>query len=236
MIELLTSGIVLGLLSNFHCLGMCGPFALSLPVHNKTTAIKIFSISAYQVGRIVTYICLGLLFGYFGKSITTAGIQQSISIIAGLSIILISIFPLLGNKLGKVFSFNKFMQPITKIIAHFYKVKSIYGFFIIGLMNGLFPCGMVYLAIATAFSTGSVALSGLFMFAFGIGTLPAMVSVSFAGQYMSLKMRRKFQKITPYLYFIVGAMLVVRGLGINIPYLSPALDVPAIEAKDAICH
>ncbi len=236
MSEVVIPGLFFGLMSNFHCLGMCGPFAMSLPIHSQSSSSKILSVSAYQLGRISTYTFLGALFGLFGKSISIAGLQQGISIGAGILIIVSVIIPKIGNSLLTIFPVNKLLNPLQKAISYFYKNQSVAGFLMIGLSNGLFPCGMVYLAIAAAFSMGSVAGSTLFMLGFGLGTLPAMVTVTILGQWMSLSMRKKFSKVTPYLFGLVGVLLIVRGLGFNIPYLSPSLEVPPIEARDVHCH
>ena len=236
MLKILIPGIFFGLMSNFHCLGMCGPFALSLPVNNRSSIFKMFSVSAYQSGRIITYTLLGAIFGFFGKSITISGLQQGISIGAGVLILLSLIVPRIGKSLQHLVRVNKIQQPLQQTIGYFYKNQSLPGYFIIGLLNGVFPCGMVYLAIAAAFSTGSVEASSLFMFGFGLGTLPSMIAVTVLGQWMSLTARKKFNKVTPYLFALVGILLIIRGLGIDIPYLSPSLEVPPIEARDIHCH
>jgi sulfite exporter TauE/SafE len=236
MYNVVLPGVFFGLMSNFHCIGMCGPFALSLPVNNKTPILRTLSIFFYQIGRLFSYTLLGVLFGYFGKSITLSGAQQVISISAGLLIIFTLVIPKLNNTLNKIFPIRNLTKPLYSIVGYFYKNQSMPGFFLIGMSNGLFPCGMVYLAIAAAFSTGNMLSSAIFMFGFGLGTMPAMVAVSIAGQWMNLAMRKKFQKITPYLFGLVGLLLIMRGLGMNIPYISPNIEVPPIEARNIHCH
>lgn len=236
MLQVVLPGILFGMMSNFHCLGMCGPFALSLPVQQKSGIGKALSVAFYQIGRISTYVVLGVLFGYFGKSVTVAGLQQIISITAGILIIVTVLIPKIGSLLQQFIPVNKMFLPLNKIIAHFYKNQSLPGYFIIGNLNGLFPCGMVYLAIAAAFSTGNVASSALFMLGFGLGTLPAMVAVTLMGQWMSFGLRKKFNNISPYFFALVGVLLIMRGMGLNIPYVSPSLEVPPIEAHDVHCH
>ncbi len=235
MIQVIAPGILFGLMSNFHCIGMCGPFALSLPIQNKSTLYKWLSILAYQSGRITTYSTLGAIFGYFGRTITISGLQQSISIGAGILILFTVILPRLGTQLQQMLPVNKILTPLLGYVGYYFKNQSVGGFFIIGNINGLFPCGMVYLAIAAAFTTGDVVSSTLFMAGFGIGTLPAMLTVSIMGQWMSQPLRHKFNKLTPYFFAIVGVILILRGLGLSIPYVSPALDVPPIGVRDAEC-
>lgn len=235
MMEVVVPGILFGLMSNFHCIGMCGPFALSLPLQNKPGFIKALSVAAYQLGRISTYTALGAVFGYFGRSITLSGLQQSISIGAGILILLTVLIPKLGFKLRQLVPVNKFLSPLLKYVSYFYKNQSVGGYFLIGNINGMFPCGMVYLAIAAAFSTGNVLSSTIFMAAFGLGTLPAMLTVSIMGQWMSMSLRDKFNRITPYFFALVGVLLILRGLGLNIPYVSPSLEVPPIGVREVDC-
>ena len=95
--------------------------------------------------------------------------------------------------------------------------------FLIGLLNGLLPCGLVYMAVAGALATGNIVYSGLFMAFFGLGTLPAMLAMSYAGSFVSLTMRNKIKKAVPYILCFMGILLILRGLNLNIPYISPAL-------------
>ena len=105
--------------------------------------------------------------------------------------------------------------------------------FLIGLLNGLLPCGLVYMAIAGALATGNILYSSLFMACFGLGTLPAMMTMSFAGSFVSLGMRNKIKKSVPYIVGFMGILLILRGMNLNIPYLSPAIGMhKVVEA----CH
>ena len=95
--------------------------------------------------------------------------------------------------------------------------------FLIGLLNGLLPCGLVYMAVAGALATGNIIYSSLFMACFGLGTLPAMLAMSFAGNFITLSSRNTIKKLVPYIVGIMGILLILRGLNLDIPYISPAL-------------
>jgi len=229
------SAFLLGLISSFHCVGMCGPLAMSVPVQHLPTTQKSLSILLYHLGRIVTYSLLGLLFGILGRHIFIAGIQQKASIVLGSIILFVVIYQRLFGK-----SFNPpFIQPFTdklySIIRVLWGKHSISGTYLLGMANGLLPCGMVYFAIAGALSSVSVQDSIVFMFLFGVGTLPLMLSVHFTGtSLLSFTVRSKVRKLVPFFLATLGVLLILRGLNLGIPFISPQL---AAETGTAIpCH
>lgn len=87
MIEVITAGLILGTFSSLHCVGMCGPLALALPVQHLAVWQQRLAALLYNTGRIVTYAILGLLFGMAGRTIYIAGFQQWLSIISGVVIL-----------------------------------------------------------------------------------------------------------------------------------------------------
>lgn len=222
MTALFLGAFIIGALGSVHCVGMCGPLALSLPLVNNGRKSKTVSILLYNSGRVVTYSFFGVLFGIIGKTFSLFGYQQWLSISLGALIILFLILP----KKSKVFE-------KTNIVIHFfYKVRTRLGklfqkrnyksVFFIGLLNGLLPCGLVYMAVAGAVATASIVNSSLFMASFGLGTFPMMISVSYFGSFISMAGRQKIKAAYPYLMFIMAFLLIVRGLGLGIPYISPA--------------
>jgi sulfite exporter TauE/SafE len=222
MIALIFSAFVLGALGSVHCVGMCGPLALSLPVVNKGKNTKIISVLLYNSGRAVTYSLFGLLFGAIGKTFALFGFQQWLSISLGALIILFLLVP----KKNKVFE-NKnfavhFFFKIRTALSKLFKKRNYKSAFFIGLLNGLLPCGLVYMAVAGAIATASLWKSSLFMAFFGLGTFPLMLGVSFFGGFISLAARQKIRAAYPLLMFIIGCLLIFRGLGLGIPYLSPS--------------
>ena len=100
--------------------------------------------------------------------------------------------------------------------------KNYQSVFFIGLVNGLLPCGLVYMALAGAVATTSVVKSSLFMAAFGLGTLPLMWGVSFFGSFINVQTRVIIRRAYPYLMVGMAFLLILRGLGLDIPFLSPA--------------
>lgn len=223
--ELIIAAISLGLLGSFHCIGMCGPIALALPVHQYSPLKKYFSIFLYNLGRVITYSFLGLVFGLLGQSFFLGGFQQILSIVIGvlllLSVILANTKWFNSNKLGFLYSF---INSVKIQLGNLFNKKGLHFLFFIGLLNGLLPCGLVYLGIAGAIASGHYMKGAEFMFYFGVGTVPIMYAVAFLGQFITLKYRNHIRYAMPFVVSIMAVMLIVRGLNLGIPYVSPEFE------------
>lgn len=216
------AGLGIGLVGSFHCLGMCGPLALALPLKTQNKFHKFLSIAAYNLGRVFTYFLLGLLFGIIGQSFALVGYQQALSVIVGIFILIILLF---GNKMNASIPalqhfHNKIKLLLTQLLQ---KEKNIAAYFFIGNVNGLLPCGLVYLALASAVATGAALHGGLLMMAFGLGTIPLMFLLMIAGTYFSATVRQNMRKLVPVFVGLMACILILRGLNLGIPYISPKL-------------
>ncbi|WP_299669975.1 sulfite exporter TauE/SafE family protein [uncultured Polaribacter sp.] len=229
------SAIVFGLLGSFHCVGMCGPIAFMLPIDRKNKTKGFFQILSYHFGRLFTYSLIGLLFGFLGKGFYFFGFQQQISIAVGVFMILFILFP-------KVFKKINFSKKISRLI---FKVKNALGqelknkrndtFFTIGFLNGFLPCGLVYMALFGALATTNAFFGSLYMFLFGLGTIPLMTSVVYVGNFTKGAFRKKIQKTIPVIVVFIGFLFILRGLGLGIPYISPTPVLEVVSANNA-CH
>lgn len=223
--ELIIAAISLGLLGSFHCIGMCGPIALALPVHQYSPLKKYVGIFLYNLGRVITYTFLGLVFGLLGQSFFLGGFQQILSIVIGvlllLSVILTQTKWFSSNNFGFIYSF---INSVKMQLGNLFNKKGLHFLFFIGLMNGLLPCGLVYLGIAGAIASGHYMKGAEFMFYFGVGTVPIMYAVAFLGQFISLKFRNHIRHAMPFVVSIMAVMLIVRGLNLGIPYVSPEFE------------
>ncbi len=243
--DILISAFILGLMGSFHCVGMCGPIALSLPLRGENFLQKTAGGLLYNIGRTITYGVMGAFFGLIGHGFQMLGFQQLISIIMGSLMIFSVLLPwLFKNRLAGNFGF--FTSPLRRAIQRLFKKRSYRGLFLIGILNGLLPCGLVYLAIAGAIGTGNLYYSIAFMVLFGLGTLPMMLLISWAGNLFSTAIRNKINRVIPYLIVIIGALFILRGLTLGIPFLSPPAEklTPAthmnstapMKASDAVKH
>ncbi len=163
-------GFFLGAISSFHCVGMCGPLAISLPLAQFSPAKKVSGILLYNLGRVVTYSFIGLIFGFLGRQIYIAGFQQFFSITIGVIILSFFILSIFKRKLSVFKPANKYYMTIQSLVVKFMTHQGLSGMFVTGIANGLLPCGMVYLAITGALATSNVLYGMEFMAAFGIGT------------------------------------------------------------------
>lgn len=219
------AAISLGFLGSFHCIGMCGPIALALPVNHYSSFKKYSGIFLYNAGRIITYTFLGLLFGLLGQSFFIGGLQQGVSIGIGVLLLASIILPNLSFINTQHFSFlYRFINTLKNQLGRLFDKKGIHFLFFIGLLNGLLPCGLVYLGIAGAIATGHYLKGAEFMFYFGLGTAPIMFAVSILGQFISLRFRNAIRKTVPVMVSIMAVMLIIRGLNLGIPYLSPQFE------------
>ncbi len=218
------SALVLGLLGSFHCIGMCGPIAIALPLKQESWFARISSGLTYNIGRTITYGILGALFGLLGKGIAVGGLQQWASIIIGVIMILSVLFPVLFRKINIESATFKLVGKTKKIFGKMFAIRSYGSLFIIGILNGFLPCGLVYIAIASAIVLGSVEQGVTYMVVFGLGTIPVMLSLSVLGNVVSMRFRKKVSKIIPYFIILIGILFILRGLNLGIPYVSPKLD------------
>ncbi len=231
--EVFISGFVLGSISSFHCVGMCGPLALSLPLASHSKAQKVLGIILYNLGRVTTYALIGLFFGFLGRQVFIAGFQQIFSIVAGVVILAFFLMIKLNKRVSGFGGVNQFYIKVQSLVAQFLRIRSIGGFYLTGLANGLLPCGMVYIAITGAMASSNPWYGMGFMAAFGLGTMPALMLLSFAGFIISIQARSFIRKLTPYAFLLMGVLLVMRGMNLGIPFISPSF---AAASAAASCH
>ncbi len=222
MYELYIFALVTGLVGSLHCIGMCGPIAIALPLGNKSLFSRILGGTVYNIGRILTYALLGAIFGLLGEGIEMAGLQQWASILLGVAMILSVIAPALFR--GKIKFEQIFFGYAGKLIGSFRKlftISSIPSLFLIGLLNGLLPCGLVYVAIAGAINTVDILSGIIYMIIFGLGTIPIMLAIPLLGNLIGNTFRKKYSKILSGFIIILGIIFILRGLSLGIPYISP---------------
>ncbi|MCK5782536.1 MAG: sulfite exporter TauE/SafE family protein [Flavobacteriales bacterium] len=220
--ELYYSALAFGFLGGVHCLGMCGPIAFALPVNRENKLKGTFQSLIYQFGRLITYSVMGFIFGTLGKGFSLAGIQQYLSIAMGAMMIIVVLWP--SQKIGSIGLTGFVYKHIGKLkskLGELLKRRDTKTLFVIGILNGALPCGLVYMALIGAVATGSSLEGGIYMFVFGVGTIPFMFGATMIGNFMSMSIRNKVQKAIPVFVVIIGLLFILRGLGLGIPFLSP---------------
>lgn len=223
--------ITMGLLSSFHCIGMCGPIALALPVNRGGPGRKVGGLLLYNGGRALTYSVLGAIFGLVGTSLVVLGFFRYLTIAVG---ILILGYVLVPSRVGQYLHPPLFWQKAVNGVKHQLgrrlRSTSLMGMMALGVFNGLLPCGLVYMALISSVASGTVMGGALFMFLFGIGTFPAMMAVGFFQQYFSPTLRSKFRRFVPVVIGVIGIWLIVRGITIRFP--STPGEIPVCHGKE----
>lgn len=212
----LSSAFLIGLMGSLHCMGMCGPICMTLPL-GQTGSDRLWALMTYNAGRIGVYVLLGIFFGFVGAGLRLAGLQASLSVVAGVVMIVAAVFAIdLESKLVRW----KPLQLLTRWVHRELGVllsRAEGSGWKMGVLNGLLPCGLVYLAVAGSLSLGNPGWSGAYMLFFGLGTLPAMMAAGMAGQWLSHRMRQKIRLLYPPLMIFLGIWLVYRGVNFHLP-------------------
>ncbi|MBS1517508.1 MAG: sulfite exporter TauE/SafE family protein [Bacteroidetes bacterium] len=219
----LFSGFLIGLVGSFHCAGMCGPIALSLPAGTFSKWSFLYGRILYNSGRVITYTALGALFGLLGDRLNLFGLQKGISISIGV-IILLSVFA--GVFIKKVNALSFFQVRIVSAAKKYMKInfsrRSYFSYLITGILNGILPCGFVYIGLSGALAIGDFTQSAFYMMLFGLGTFPLMFGISVFGNFIGLNIRNRINRLIPVFAVILAVLFILRGLDLGIPYLSPA--------------
>lgn len=231
----LTAAILLGFLGSLHCVGMCGPLALAVPIRTRSGVLRVVSALVYNGGRILTYAFFGAFFGAMGYSLNIAGFQRYLTISMGLILILYVLLHYLGKSNMNVYPDNwKPVIWIRKKLSALLRSNDPSKLLFVGMLNGFLPCGLVYMAIAGAITAGTISGGSVFMAVFGLGTLPAMLTLMVMGKYISLQWRNRIRKSIPVFLIILGGLFIIRGMNLGIPYISPKISYELSTAEG--CH
>lgn len=234
---MLFSGFILGLLGSLHCIGMCGPIAMMLPISRSSRYKKHLQITLYHLGRIISYSILGVIFGILGRGLFLSGLQQYLSIIIGVLMIVLVIFPKITHSISlRITPLSRLLNTLKKQLGLYLKKESYYAIFTIGFFNGFLPCGMVYMALVGAIAMKSVTTSMLYMILYGLGTVPLLSVLLYVKDAFSNNFRNKLQQAIPVFVVVLGVLFIFRGLGLGIPYISPAQNTLFISNDPLYCH
>ncbi len=204
--------LVLGLLGSLHCLGMCGPLALAVPFPKDK---RVVGIGAFNLGRIFTYALLGTLMGFIGSLFVLGGFQRIFSLTTGILILSLVIAPFLSKHLDKYIEKSSLIEGVRKKITEQFKEKTLRSSLILGMLNGLIPCGMVYTAMIGSISSGNPLNGALFMVLFGLGTWPAMIGIHGFRLFSFSSFNSRW--VVPSVSLLIAVLFIYRGIGIQIP-------------------
>lgn len=213
----------MGLFGSIHCAVMCGPLIFAIEGRQELAWRTFLNKILYQFGRILTYGSLGFLLGTIGTIAQIQGWQRTLSWITGILLVLIALFQLIGKNNRAVIRLQtRAVQPLAGFLSRWLYRPG--GSFFAGILNGLLPCGMVYMALISAMNADSPQQSFLFMLCFGLGTIPLLFLFSFFGNFSKF-FKIGFSKWMPLFYLLLGIWFILRGANLNIPYLSPLIHI-----------
>lgn len=209
----------LGLFGSLHCLGMCGPLAFALLPGIQDHKIQSLKRAlGYNVGRILSYTTLGITVGILSGFINLSGFQKPISIAMGIIFIFLFLVSMdLEKLLFKSASYRNVFSKYTAFLIFSLNRISSNNVVFMGILNGLVPCGLVYLALAGAVTAEGLLESGMFMFFFGLGTFPAMFVLLLGVSMFDLKAKLMKYRFFSLLQLFLGCFLIYRSISIDLP-------------------
>ncbi|BBH45183.1 sulfite exporter TauE/SafE family protein [Pseudomonas sp. KU43P] len=195
LLALLGSALILGLLGGGHCLGMCGGLmgALTLAIPPEQRARRARLLLAYNVGRILSYACAGLLLGLAGWAVASSPAALGLRVIAALLLIAMGLY-LAGwwSGLTRIEALGRGLwRHVQPVASRLLPVSSLPRALLLGALWGWLPCGLVYSTLLWAASQGNAGYSAALMLAFGVGTLPVLVATGLAAERVNSLLRRR---------------------------------------------
>lgn len=230
MYALLITGLMTGLVGSLHCATMCGPLAMA--VYSKSSYSRQI---AYNVGRISTYVILGVVFGLVGQGLALFGTQQALSIVMGITIIVLTLYPRFQHKLLQSAWHTRIIIPLRRLLSGLVDGQKLLSVFLIGILNGLLPCGLVYMGLSLAMASGSIGGSVLVMAGFGLGTSPVMLGLAGVTKFFKTRQAFSYQRVITSVAIVMGTLLILRGMALDIPYISPAMAAVGLDMGITNC-
>lgn len=228
---LLTTSLLMGLAGSLHCAGMCGPIVMIMPFGQAGSGRRALSVSLYHTGRILTYTAMGVLI-FMLKAVMRPEWQQYFSIISGVALLVMGLLSFTGSLNIKL----PWTQFVQKRWSQLLSSPGRAAFFAAGILNGLLPCGLVYMALSVAVTVSTWTEAATQMAVFGLGTVPMLIAITILGQKINLFKRRNIQRMIPVTMIALSGLLMLRGLNLGIPYLSPKITVEKTVVKTSCCH
>jgi len=211
----------LGFIGSFHCIGMCGPIALTLPVQHLEGTRRQVGMLLYNAGRVTTYTVFGCISGWLGRQFILVGLQQGLSIVLGCGMLLFIVLQYGCRSVHIPARTGIYSRKVKEMLGRLLREKQQRTLYAIGLLNGMLPCALVWFAITGAVATGNPLQGALFMAAFGTGTLPAMIALTWCNDLVSINIRNRLRRSIPYILAVMAILLIMRGMNLGIPYVSP---------------
>ena len=229
--EFMIPALLIGVGGSLHCIGMCGPLMFVTLYQKNQKALPAIHWTLYHLGRISIYALWGMLVGLVGASAKWFGVQQNISLAIGIGILVVLITRKVFPSYEKYIAEIGVLQNIRKILIPHINKKTRSASLMGGVVNGLLPCGLVYMSLAGAIAVQEPLKGALFMILFGLGTLPMLLMAMVMGNTLSLATRKFLTQWYPILIGLMAIMLIIRGMNLGHMF-SPKL----LPGKNAAIH
>jgi len=229
----LTMAFLMGLTGSLHCAGMCGPIIWVMPFGMMSGAKKWIGIGMYHIARISVYALMALVLHSF-KNLFQPQWQQYISIALGIALLMVGFISFIPNHKWQVSL--PWAGFVKKNLGHFIGNPTLFSLTMAGLLNGLLPCGLEYMALSSTVTAPTAAHAALLMYVFGAGTMPMLIGITIFRHKASFLRFNHVKKLVPVMMFAFGALFVLRGMNLGIPYLSPKVTVEHQQVKASCCH
>ncbi len=201
------TALIMGFAGSLHCAGMCSPLAMAVTSQNPFLLNKVI----YNTGRIITYGFLGMIAAGFGSMFMITPYQGILSFIIGALFLLMGIGAISGIQIPLITrALNKFTNHLKSLFHFWLNKKNILSILIMGMLNGLLPCGLTYLAMTYCFIMPSMFEGFWFMILFGAGTWPVMIGFTWLLGLGFGKLKLNYQRITSIIFITIGVWLLAR--------------------------
>ena len=225
--------LLMGFTGSLHCAGMCGPIVWIMPFQAFTGFKKILALALYHFGRISVYAVLAVVLHSF-RSLFDPKVQQYTSIILGGFLLVIGILSFVPNHTIKLKL--PWAEYVKRELGRVIGRPGLGIMALAGILNGLLPCGLVYMALSASLTATTFFQAAAIMYVFGLGTLPMLVSITLLKTKLAFLRTNHIRKLVPVVVFCFGCLFIVRGMNLGIPYLSPKVVVEQHGIRSCCCH
>jgi len=209
------TALIMGFAGSLHCAGMCSPLAMAV---TNAQSRAMYNRILYNLGRITTYGLLGVIIASIGYILPFTKFQNILSIALGVSLIMMAAIGITGLNIPVITPIMiRFTGVLKTFFSKFIHNKSPWALLFLGSLNGLLPCGLTLLALSFCLTANSPLEGFVYMFTFGIGTLPVMLGLVSIFNIITLKLKWNIKSVTTGLMVLSGMLLIARVFILHIP-------------------
>lgn len=222
-------------MGSIHCIGMCGPLVMTFAVDHKATQLGNFIRNVvYHSGRITSYALLGLLFGSIGSFFQIVDFQKVISISLGVMMIIAFLFSIdVESHLQKIPLIKTVTKKVNIIIYSVISGPKRVSPYLLGMLNGILPCGLVYLALGGALASNNLKSAMAFMIFFGLGNAPILIALATGIKMFSFTKKLSVKRVFSFAMLFLGIIMIFRGMNVDLPFTLNLMD--ALQ-NPVMCH